>query len=128
MKIKLTHWKPKPKNQKIHSENQTDLGQRDLAAQPRPITCGLNIHLWVDEVGPWAALGEVVMALGWRWCLRLGELREMWWRTWLLTLCLFVGPKNLGIGKQRKRKHYINRVLETQFPGGRHVEKMPHQT
>ena len=29
---------------------------------------------------------------------------DMWWRTWLLTLCLFVGPENLGIGKQRKRE------------------------
>ena len=80
----------------------------------------------------------------WRWCLRLGELGEMWWRTRLLTLCLFVGPENLEIGKQRKReeekvgvliKHYtcflkvlINRVLETRFPGGCHMEKMPHQT
>ena len=29
----------------------------------------------------------------------IGRIGGMWWRTWLLTLCLFVGPKNLGIGK-----------------------------
>ena len=29
---------------------------------------------------------------------------DMWWRKWLLTLCLFVGLENLGIGKQRKRE------------------------
>ena len=36
--------------------------------------------------------------------MRLGELGEMWWRKWLLTLCLFAGHENLGIGKQRKRE------------------------
>ena len=47
--------------------------------------------------------------------MRLRELREMWWRTWLLTLCLFVGPENLGIGKQRKREEEKVYVLVKQY-------------
>ena len=75
--------------------------------------------------------------IGRLWILWL-LVRSAWWRRglpwfnekagWGGGNGLYMRELNMCVRRLNIHGGLINRVLETRFPGGHHVEKIPHQT